>query len=67
MKRKRTIIIIALAALAGSVHAQSSVGGPRKPSQIGGPKAITNPVVAAQRGAQATAPGTSPGRGLKSK
>lgn len=54
MNYKRTIIILALLALAGSAHAQSSLGGPRKPAnQIGGAKPATNPVVATPHGSQA--------------
>ncbi|WP_128089551.1 hypothetical protein [Bradyrhizobium viridifuturi] len=61
MKNIATLAAILLAISAGSAAAQSAVGGPKKPSNLGGPTVQNNPVVRAPQG-NAPPPPSSPKR-----
>ncbi|MDH2386504.1 hypothetical protein [Bradyrhizobium sp. CER78] len=60
MKNMFTLAAILLAIWAGSAAAQSAVGGPKKPSNLGGPTVQQNPVVPAPKASAPTPPPPSP-------
>ncbi|MGY3590232.1 hypothetical protein ACVIGB_010184 [Bradyrhizobium sp. USDA 4341] len=62
MKNMLTLAAILLAISAGSAAAQSAVGGPKKPSNLGGPTEQKNPVVRTTPAAVSTPPASPPKR-----
>ena len=60
MKNMLTLVAILLAISAGSAAAQSAVGGPKKPSNVGGPTGQKNPVVRTTQGGASTPPASPP-------
>ncbi|WP_298377840.1 hypothetical protein [uncultured Bradyrhizobium sp.] len=60
MKNMLTLVAILLAISAGSAAAQSAVGGPKKPSNVGGPTEQKNPVVRTTQGGASTPPASPP-------
>ncbi|MGY4313929.1 hypothetical protein ACVWW1_003232 [Bradyrhizobium sp. JR3.5] len=62
MKNMLTLPAILLAISAGSAAAQSAVGGPKKPSNLGGPTEQKNPVVRTTPAVVSTPPASPPKR-----